>query len=438
MAEGIATVEDVKTLFEGDFNLRTYTELRKAALTTEGNSRALEDLAMGTEPKSPIAAMKRGISLWILGRIGPAVEALQVAHPHQELASVILGKAYLDMDEPAKAKLVYREALAKFPDSQPIAYGLVFAELRLGNHDEAADILDRAEERFGKNAETVFLRGFNQELLGEYEDAHDAYEKVLAERPLHPHALFRLARWHQTWGDEEVAIDLYEKIRDAKPTYANALLNLGNLYEDYQRYDQALECYREVLASIPNHPRAAMFLQDAVASKSMFYDEEGERRADRQSAILKIPVTDFELSVRSRNCLNKMNIKTLGDLIQMSEPDLLAHKNFGETSLMEVKQMLAQKGLRLGLGKMEGSAVRSSAAPAMEADEALLGESIDALNLSVRSRKCMERLGIETVGALVSRTEAELLSAKNFGQTSLNEIKARLEERGLRLKDAAY
>ena len=73
------------------------------------------------------------------------------------------------------------------------------------------------------------------------------------------------------------------------------------------------------------------------------YDEEGERRADRQSAILKIPVTDFELSVRSRNCLNKMNIRTLGDLIQMSEQDLLAHKNFGETSLMEVKQMLAQK-----------------------------------------------------------------------------------------------
>ncbi|MBE7451933.1 MAG: hypothetical protein HS111_24525 [Kofleriaceae bacterium] len=46
----------------------------------------------------------------------------------------------------------------------------------------------------------------------------------------------------------------------------------------------------------------------------------------------------------------------------------------------------------------------------------------------------MERLGILTVGQLVSRTEQELLSAKNFGQTSLNEIKQRLEERGMRLK----
>ena len=180
-----------------------------------------------------------------------------------------------------------------------------------------------------------------------------------------------------------------------------------------------------------------MFLQDAGASKTMFYDEEGERRADRQSAILKIPVTDFELSVRSRNCLNKMNIKTLGDLIRMSEQDLLAHKNFGETSLMEVKQMLAQKGLRLGQGKMDGGGVRPTLEPVSVSDE-VLNQHIDTLNLSVRSRKCMERLGIDAIGQLISRTEAELLSAKNFGQTSLNEIKVRLEERDLRLKDSPY
>ena len=67
-----------------------------------------------------------------------------------------------------------------------------------------------------------------------------------------------------------------------------------------------------------------------------------------------------------------------------------------------------------------------------------LNEHIDTLSLSVRSRKCMERLGISSIGQLIGRTEAELLSAKNFGQTSLNEIKSRLEERGLRLKDSPY
>ena len=60
------------------------------------------------------------------------------------------------------------------------------------------------------------------------------------------------------------------------------------------------------------------------------------------------------------------------------------------------------------------------------------------LELSVRSRKCMERLNIDTLGDLIEKTEAELLAAKNFGQTSLNEIKQRLAENGLRLKEAAY
>ena len=64
--------------------------------------------------------------------------------------------------------------------------------------------------------------------------------------------------------------------------------------------------------------------------------------------VLNIPVTDFELSVRSRNCLQKMGIMTLGDLCRCTEQDLLASKNFGETSLVEIKEMLATKGLRLG------------------------------------------------------------------------------------------
>ena len=54
--------------------------------------------------------------------------------------------------------------------------------------------------------------------------------------------------------------------------------------------------------------------------------------------------------------------------------------------------------------------------------------------LSVRARKCLQRLGILTLGELVSRTESELLSSKNFGDTSLQEIKLRLEEHSLALR----
>jgi Ca-activated chloride channel family protein len=69
---------------------------------------------------------------------------------------------------------------------------------------------------------------------------------------------------------------------------------------------------------------------------------------DYSSEVLKIPAADFELSCRSRNCLKKMNIPTLGDLSRVSEQQSLSGEHFGETSLNEIKEMLAAKGLRLG------------------------------------------------------------------------------------------
>ena len=88
----------------------------------------------------------------------------------------------------------------------------------------------------------------------------------------------------------------------------------------------------------------------------MYYDEDLERKEDRLNQILRIPITDFELSVRARNCLNKMQITTLGDLVQQTEQELLSYKNFGETSLTEIKEILHSKGLRLGMPREEAVA----------------------------------------------------------------------------------
>ncbi len=101
---------------------------------------------------------------------------------------------------------------------------------------------------------------------------------------------------------------------------------------------------------------------------------------------------------------------------------------------MKLRKLESEKA---GLRSQTDAAMPAAPKP-VEASPEVLNQHIDALDLSVRSRKCMERLGITTIGQLVNRTEAELLSAKNFGQTSLNEIKQRLEERSLRLKDAPY
>src|SRR5919107_6301781 len=86
----------------------------------------------------------------------------------------------------------------------------------------------------------------------------------------------------------------------------------------------------------------------AVGPARSKYSADDDRRGDKRAQVLDIPITDFELSVRSRNCLKKMNIRSLGDLLKTTEQELLSYKNFGETSLNEIKALLAQKGLRLG------------------------------------------------------------------------------------------
>ena len=61
--------------------------------------------------------------------------------------------------------------------------------------------------------------------------------------------------------------------------------------------------------------------------------------------------------------------------------------------------------------------------------------TVEELNLSVRSYNCLKREGINTVGDLVEKSEAELMDIRNFGQKSIDEVKAKLEELGLGLRE---
>jgi DNA-directed RNA polymerase subunit alpha len=64
---------------------------------------------------------------------------------------------------------------------------------------------------------------------------------------------------------------------------------------------------------------------------------------------LAMPISQLELSVRASNCLESENIMTVGQLVRLSEEDLLAIRSFGKTSLREVKRKLADLGLSLGM-----------------------------------------------------------------------------------------
>ncbi len=98
--------------------------------------------------------------------------------------------------------------------------------------------------------------------------------------------------------------------------------------------------------------RAATILQQQLA---VFVDLEGdaqpepEEQEDEIDPILLRPVDDLELTVRSANCLKAENIYYIGDPIQRTEVELLKTPNLGKKSLTEIKDVLASRGLSLGM-----------------------------------------------------------------------------------------
>ena len=78
-------------------------------------------------------------------------------------------------------------------------------------------------------------------------------------------------------------------------------------------------------------------------------EEEQEEDEEEVDPILLRPVDDLELTVRSANCLKAENLYYIGDLIQRTEVDLLKTPNLGKKSLTEIKDVLASKGLSLGM-----------------------------------------------------------------------------------------
>src|SRR5205085_4944204 len=74
-----------------------------------------------------------------------------------------------------------------------------------------------------------------------------------------------------------------------------------------------------------------------------------DRKPEIRNENLNRSVEELELSVRSYNCLKNANIQTIGELVQKTEAEMLKTKNFGRKSLNEIKEILAQMGLSLGM-----------------------------------------------------------------------------------------
>ncbi len=374
-----------------------------------------------------------GIGLCILGRWEEAIDKLDKVKDCRE-KFVFMARALRAAGRYDEALKSFDKSLSHDAEALSVALEKAATHRRAGDFEAAEKELKSVVNFENVSAEYHYQLGRVQEDQGMYDEAVDNYSTALELAPQHCGALFRLAYRCDLCGDEDAAIDYYSQIVSTSQAYVNALLNLAVLYEDCGDFDRASDCVSLVLESHPNHKRASLFKKDIDSSKTMFYDEEKERKRSRKNQILETPISDFELSVRSRNCLKKMNINTLGDLLRITETELLSYKNFGETSLREIKAILEAKGLELGQSLEDSQAEALAAEAPVDENEGMLNKPVGDLQLSVRARKCLQKLDIRTIGDLCRRTDAELLGCKNFGVTSLNEIKKAITNLGLSLR----
>jgi DNA-directed RNA polymerase subunit alpha len=169
-----------------------------------------------------------------------------------------------------------------------------------------------------------------------------------------------------TRGRGYVPVDAVEDDEDSRPI---GVLRLDATYSPMRRVAYSVESARveqrtdldKLVLDIETNGtidpdeairRAATFLKQQLA---VFVDLESEgepateEQEDEIDPILIRPVDDLELTVRSANCLKAENIYYIGDLIQRTEVELLKTPNLGKKSLTEIKDVLASRGLSLGM-----------------------------------------------------------------------------------------
>ena len=139
--------------------------------------------------------------------------------------------------------------------------------------------------------------------------------------------------------------------------------------------------------------------------------------------ILSMSVTELGLSTRAKHCLNNPGshgfcavIRTVGELISVTERELMLRPNMGAKTLRKIKEQLAKHRLQL-------------------AED----HRFDELGLSAHAKGCLVGLEpqIRTTDELMMFTEKDLLKRRGFGKRALSEIKEKLQQHGLKLKSGA-
>ncbi len=187
----------------------------------------------------------------------------------------------------------------------------------------------------------------------------------------------RQAKQADTYPVNTILMDaIFTPIERVKYTVENARVG------DITDYDRLI---MEVWTDGANTPKdavafAAKIMKDHLMLFIYFPDEDEaplEGKDEEEEVVnpyLSKGVEELELSVRSFNCLKAANIKSVGELVQKTESEMLKYRNFGKKSLTEIREVLTKYNLRLG---MDISQLKSGSTPPKQTPLAILEEDLD-------------------------------------------------------------
>ena len=383
------------------------------------------------EERSPAAGVRLGVCQYLLGRYGLAVDALKTGDGGA-LAHFYLAKCYF-------AQQHYDEAIASYEAAHGAGYnaddcilGKAEAQRMAGNADAALATLDQPVGAVEQTAEYLYQRGATVAALGGNPPrsrgpvrAGRRGRSESRRRPVRPGHAKTIAAATTRWPSISTSARPQQF-----PTYVGTLLNLGVLYEDRQQYDRAQQCYQRILESVSqpcpgpavSEGRAGLgrhVLRRRRAAQARPCQPGAERAGHRLRAVgpqPQLPAKDGHPHAGRPGPLHRAGAA--------------GQQEFGETSLVEIREMLASKGLSLG----QFATTKPEPEPAFEPEfmspdeQAMLDRPIADLNLSVRARKCMIRLGLNTIG--------ELRAAHRRRTAGVQELRRDQPERSPREADA--
>lgn len=394
-------------------------------------SKILSDLESGKDIGVEKRDMPRklGIGLWMAGRSEEGEKTL--AGFTDVVSCYFAAQCLLSQNKPAEARSVLEKIPAR--NRPPCAEAAIGRTLRLeGKASEGADYVRKSISKHSDGADLHYELGMCQYENCEHEEAAKTFETALRADPDHRGAMFNFAYLLYLRGADDEAIELYERCAAMKPVHVGAVANLALIYEDMGKYDESAFWLQKMHNAEPSDRKLEMFAKFASSCTNMYYDDERQRQTARREKLLGMSIDDFELSIRSRKCLEDMDIKTLGGLVSRTESELLSFNNFGETSLAEVKLILRQKGLLLKEETTTGEVPGLTKSDIAENE--VLSLALKEAGLSTRVRKCLEDHRIKTIGDVCAKNEKTLLEIRDFGRASLRELKKRLTFYDLSLK----